>query len=119
MEIRENPTGHDACGIPNVHDANRSGLSVENFGVGGLKRLQEGGCLTFHVVTNIQLQLRPILQNENQTLNDKAVPAAAELSVNRLDPAENPLYLVQRDNMPAQSRTPVDSGRGGFSASPA
>ena len=33
--------------------------------------------------------------------------------------AENPLYLVQRDNMPAQSRTPEDSGRGGFSASPA
>ena len=55
--------------------------------MGVLESFQQCGSLLLHIVADIQLQLRTVLQNQHQPLNDKAVPAAAELSVNRLDPA--------------------------------
>ena len=76
--------------------------------MGVLQEIQQGGCFLLDIVTDVQLQLRAVLQNQNQLFHDEAVAAAAQLAVDRLHPAEDPLDLRQGHGVPVQATAPEE-----------
>ena len=75
--------------------------------------LQQGLCLLFYIVADVEHQLTAVGEYQHQPLDDKAAAAAAEPAVDRLHPPVDPAQLGHGNAVPAKAGFPEDGGFSG------